>query len=163
MSLSISIIIYLDNEFFGAPGTGKSYALKLEAEALVSNNDEQIERITFHPDYTYANFVGSYKPIMKTSKLDGLDEDTKNVISVLLDETKTTQEKYDALVETFQNNNDLTRLPALLGLYFDDEFTTIKQDGTQAANNNSVERNHGRALRKYVRLMSKDSYKENCI
>ncbi len=158
--------IYIDNNisrqriFFGAPGTGKSYALKREAEALVSNNDEQIERITFHPDYTYANFVGSYKPIMKTSKFDGLDEDTKNVISVLLDETKTTQEKYDTLVETFQNNNDLTRLPALLGLYFDDEFTTIKQDGTQAANNNSVERNHGRALRKYVRLMSKDSYKE---
>lgn len=158
--------IHIDNNisrqriFFGAPGTGKSYALKLEAETLVSNNDEQIERITFHPDYTYANFVGSYKPIMKTSKLDGLDEDTKNVISVLLDETKTTQEKYDTLVETFQNNNDLTRLPALLGLYFDDEFTTIKQDGTQAANNNSVERNHGRALRKYVQLLSKDSYKE---
>ncbi|MFR5652548.1 MAG: hypothetical protein ACLTK1_09965 [Veillonella parvula] len=97
---------------------------------------------------------------MKTSKFDGLDEDTKNVISVLLDETKTTQEKYDTLVETFQNNNDLTRLPALLGLYFDDEFTTIKQDGTQAAKNNSVERNHGRALRKYVQLLSKDSYKE---
>ena len=54
----------------------------------------------------------------------------------------------------------MTRLPALLGLYFDDDFTTIKQDGTQAANNNSVERNHGRALRKYVQLLSKDSYKE---
>ena len=78
----------------------------------------------------------------------------------MLDETKTTQEKYNDLVETFQNNNDLTRLPALLGLYFDDDFITIKQDGTQAAKNNSVERNHGRALRKYVQLLSEESYKE---
>lgn len=146
--------------FFGAPGTGKSYELKSEAESLVSYNDDQIERVTFHPDYTYANFVGSYKPIMKASKFDELDGDAKRVLSVLLDETKTTQEKYDELVETFLNNNDLTRLPLLLGLYFDDDFTTIKQDGTQAANNNSVERNHGRSLRKYVQLLSKDSCKE---
>lgn len=152
--------IYRQRIFFGAPGTGKSYALKSEAESLVSHNDDQIERVTFHPDYTYANFVGSYKPIMKTSKFDELDEDTKIVLSVLLDETKTTQEKYDELVKTFQDNNDLTRLPALLGLYFDDDFMTIKQDGTQAANNNSVERNHGRSLRKYVQLISKDSCKE---
>lgn len=152
--------IYRQRIFFGAPGTGKSYALKSEAESLVSHNDDQIERVTFHPDYTYANFVGSYKPIMKTSKFDELDEDTKIVLSVLLDETKTTQEKYDELVKTFKDNNDLTRLPALLGLYFDDDFMTIKQDGTQAANNNSVERNHGRSLRKYVQLLSKDSCKE---
>lgn len=146
--------------FFGAPGTGKSYSLNEEAKSLVSNENDQIERVTFHPDYTYANFVGSYKPIMKQNKLEGLDQDTKKVISVLLDETKTTQEKYNDLVETFQNNNDLTRLPALLGLYFDDDFITIKQDGTQAAKNNSVERNHGRALRKYVQLLSEESYKE---
>lgn len=56
--------------FFGAPGTGKSYSLKKEANELVYNNKEQIERVTFHPDYTYANFVGSYKPIMKTSSDD---------------------------------------------------------------------------------------------
>lgn len=146
--------------FFGAPGTGKSYSLNEEAKSLVSNENDQIERVTFHPDYTYANFVGSYKPIMKQNKLEGLDQDTKKVISVLLDETKTTQEKYNDLVETFQNNNDLTRLPALLGLYFDDDFITIKQDGTQAVKNNSVERNHGRALRKYVQLLSEESYKE---
>ena len=146
--------------FFGAPGTGKSYSLNKEAKTLVSHENDKIERVTFHPDYTYANFVGAYKPIMKASKFDELDGDAKRVLSVLLDETKTTQEKYDELVETFLNNNDLTRLPLLLGLYFDDDFTTIKQDGTQAANNNSVERNHGRSLRKYVQLLSKDSCKE---
>lgn len=51
--------------FFGAPGTGKSYSLNQEADDLVNHHTEQIERVTFHPDYTYANFVGTYKPIMK--------------------------------------------------------------------------------------------------
>lgn len=152
--------IYRNRIFFGAPGTGKSYSLNKEAETLVCYENDKIERVTFHPDYTYANFVGAYKPIMKASEFDELDEDTKRVVSVLLDETKTAQEKYNNLVETFQRNNDLTRLPALLGLYLDDDFTTIKHDGTQAANNNSVERNHGRSLRKYIRLLSKDSFKE---
>lgn len=46
---------------FGAPGTGKSYTLKIEADELVGNS--AYERVTFHPDYTYANFVGSYKPV----------------------------------------------------------------------------------------------------
>lgn len=59
--------------FFGAPGTGKSYSLKQEAYVLVNDDEEHIERVTFHPDYTYANFVGSYKPIMKTSSDDSED------------------------------------------------------------------------------------------
>lgn len=46
---------------FGAPGTGKSHTLKMEEKAFVE--PENCERVTFHPDYTYANFVGTYKPI----------------------------------------------------------------------------------------------------
>ena len=46
---------------YGAPGTGKSHLLKLETEELPP---DQIERVTFHPEYTYFDFVGSYKPIM---------------------------------------------------------------------------------------------------
>ena len=52
--------------FFGAPGTGKSFSLNREATDLVDNHKERIERVTFHPDYAYANFVGTYKPIMKS-------------------------------------------------------------------------------------------------
>lgn len=47
---------------FGAPGTGKSFTLKREAEALLASGGGQ-ERITFHPDYSYAHFVGAYKPV----------------------------------------------------------------------------------------------------
>ena len=47
---------------FGAPGTGKSYTLNKEMRSLITD-DESFERVTFHPDYSYANFVGTYKPV----------------------------------------------------------------------------------------------------
>lgn len=47
---------------FGAPGTGKSFKLKSDMEKLLETGGEY-ERVTFHPDYTYANFVGTYKPV----------------------------------------------------------------------------------------------------
>ena len=48
---------------FGAPGTGKSHSLELDRK----NNfaDDCFERVTFHPNYSYAQFVGTYKPITK--------------------------------------------------------------------------------------------------
>lgn len=48
---------------FGAPGTGKSYRLKDDCEAFIEESDGDYERVTFHPDYTYSQFVGTYKPI----------------------------------------------------------------------------------------------------
>lgn len=45
---------------YGAPGTGKSYTLKEDAKVFVAAN---MERVTFHPAYSYAQFFGSFKPI----------------------------------------------------------------------------------------------------
>ncbi|MCI8556270.1 MAG: AAA domain-containing protein [Lachnospiraceae bacterium] len=47
---------------FGAPGTGKSYRLNCERADLIENGGGY-ERVTFHPDYSYAHFVGTYKPV----------------------------------------------------------------------------------------------------
>lgn len=47
----------LQQIFFGAPGTGKSFKIN-EGCAHYENY-----RTTFHPDTDYASFVGSYKPI----------------------------------------------------------------------------------------------------
>ena len=47
---------------FGAPGTGKSYRLKEDAKQLLKNDNVAMERVTFHPEYTYSQFVGAYKP-----------------------------------------------------------------------------------------------------
>ena len=58
---------------FGAPGTGKSYTLnKQKTELLGADNEIDYERVTFHPDYSYANFVGTYKPV-PTIDSDGKD------------------------------------------------------------------------------------------
>lgn len=50
---------------FGAPGTGKSFTLNKEKDELLENGGVS-ERVTFHPDYSYANFVGTYKPVPVT-------------------------------------------------------------------------------------------------
>lgn len=143
---------------FGAPGTGKSFTLNREAKKLLVDGGYE-ERVTFHPDYSYANFVGTYKPVMVGGSSDIIDAKSKDVLSVLLDKTKTAQQKYDLLYEKFKDDG-LTRLPILLGLYTDEVFKTRKQDGTDAVGDNSVERNHGKALRPYVALASDVKVKE---
>lgn len=49
---------------FGAPGTGKSFRLKNDCEELMEKTSGTYERVTFHPDYSYSQFVGTYKPVM---------------------------------------------------------------------------------------------------
>lgn len=48
---------------FGAPGTGKSYQLKIDCEKELNGTVGDYERVTFHPDYSYSKFVGTYKPV----------------------------------------------------------------------------------------------------
>lgn len=146
---------------FGAPGTGKSFTLNKERKVLLGeDNETDYERVTFHPDYSYANFVGTYKPVMvKNEGTWEADEDKKEVIAILKDKSKSAQEKYDLLYDRFKADG-LTRLPVLLGLYCDDNFKTRKQDGTDAVGDNSVERNHGRAIRPYVNLDAESTGKK---
>lgn len=146
--------------FFGAPGTGKSFNLNKDKYELISSEDNY-ERVTFHPDYSYANFVGCYKPIMRENNYTQmLDSHQKDVFEILQDNSKTAQEKYDILYEKFKNNGEgLTRIPILLGLYCDGDFTMKKTDGTDAANS-SVEKNHGKAIRPYVTLLSEKNTDE---
>ena len=49
---------------FGAPGTGKSFELKKDSKEIMDGTTGYYERITFHPDYSYSQFVGTYKPVM---------------------------------------------------------------------------------------------------
>lgn len=48
---------------FGAPGTGKSHRLNADRLRLLALHPNNFERVTFHPEYTYSQFVGSYKPV----------------------------------------------------------------------------------------------------
>lgn len=48
---------------FGAPGTGKSHKIEEDVKTLLHSGGEY-ERVTFHPEYTYSQFFGTYKPVM---------------------------------------------------------------------------------------------------
>lgn len=45
--------------FYGAPGTGKSYAIEEITKEIPKN---RIFRVTIHPEYTYTDFVGQLLP-----------------------------------------------------------------------------------------------------
>ena len=100
--------------YYGCPGTGKSYKVKKETEGIdgelavyfddkgnkIPTPDTKEERVgkpsnifrtTFHPDYDYAAFVGSYKPVMKPAHDDEGKETGKEEIS------------YDFVAQVFTN------------------------------------------------------------
>lgn len=57
--------------YFGAPGTGKSY----KVDQIIKDLDKEFyARVTFHPEYDNASFIGGYKPISVK------DEDGKDII-----------------------------------------------------------------------------------
>jgi len=58
----------LQQIYYGAPGTGKSYATK----KVVAEYPETI-RTTFHPDSDYSTFVGAYKPTTNKEERYGLN------------------------------------------------------------------------------------------
>ncbi len=53
----------LQQIFYGAPGTGKSFKIK-----ECTQGDDSVIRTTFHPDSDYSTFVGCYKPTMGDPK-----------------------------------------------------------------------------------------------
>lgn len=50
---------------YGVPGAGKSWTIEHE----YCNDDNLIERLVFHPDYMYSDFVGQILPIVKDDKV----------------------------------------------------------------------------------------------
>ena len=75
-----SPILSLQQIYYGAPGTGKSKAIK------DLTFGESVIRTTFHPDSDYASFVGTYKPITEEVVLRDcygkkvIDEETNEVV-----------------------------------------------------------------------------------
>lgn len=69
---------YLQQIFYGAPGTGKSNAIK----KVVDEQKKRCHRTTFHPDSDYSTFVGAYKPTMKESFItkDGVTTKEEKII-----------------------------------------------------------------------------------
>ena len=53
---------FLQQIFYGAPGTGKSHKIKDNKNVKEADGKNLVFRTTFHPDSDYSTFVGAYKP-----------------------------------------------------------------------------------------------------
>ena len=139
---------------FGAPGIGKSYKLNEELKNL---KNYEFERVTFHPDYTYANFIGSYKPVSKENKQPELSDTTKSVVKILIDKSTTAQMKFDELLRMKLDGKklDLNFIYTILALVTDDDFNN-EASGKEGKENaySCNAKSTGKKLREYVRLIN---------
>ena len=132
---------------FGAPGTGKSFQVNEDAKVFGDN----YERVTFHPNYSYAQFVGTYKPIMKTVENTAMSEINREIVNILKG-NDSTQTKYDKLSKVFiDNKRNFCGICTLLGIYTDDNFSTINKEGTKEVELSAYV-NVGKALRDIVSI-----------
>jgi len=103
--------------FFGSPGTGKSHKVK----ELVGNQNEF--RTTIHPDYDYAQFVGSYKPVKKKFSDNG-SLSKEELLSQL---TKIKEDKTNAYpIHKFS----ALYCESLKKLSKDDQISIVKESGS---------------------------------
>lgn len=82
---------HLQQIFYGAPGTGKSYKINEITQ------HEDVIRTTFHPDSDYSTFVGAYKPTT-------IEEDVMTVIgtkAVPVENSDGSQRKESKIVYEF--------------------------------------------------------------
>lgn len=93
---------------FGAPGTGKSHSLNKDR---CEHFGERYERVTFHPNYSYSQFVGTYKPV---PKLDNNNKPTGDItydyvpgpfIRAYIEAYKEPDEPYLLLIEEINRAN----------------------------------------------------------
>lgn len=89
--------------FFGAPGTGKSYQLN-EDRKRFPISDLNYERITFYADYSYAQFVGTYKPVTTGSGEISYKFVPGPFMRVLVKAYKNIFDSYDVSTNTFNTS-----------------------------------------------------------
>lgn len=82
--LKMTNIKNLQQIFFGAPGTGKSY------EINELTNGGSVIRTTFHPDSDYSTFVGAYKPTMGKGKVYGAQGPVRDEQNNVIEEERIT-------------------------------------------------------------------------
>ncbi len=105
-------IIPLQQIFYGAPGTGKSYKINEETKKQPKEN---VFRTTFHPDSDYSTFVGCYKPTKEATK-------SKQILD------------YDNLVDKLKEYlsvqpANITRSCALFGYDYHDSIVKMEENG----------------------------------
>ena len=74
----------LQQIYYGAPGTGKSYEINERTKGC------SVIRTTFHPDSDYSTFVGAYKPTMGKGKVYGAQGPVRDEQNNVIEEERIT-------------------------------------------------------------------------
>lgn len=104
---------------YGVPGSGKSWTIEKE----YCDDESRMERLVFHPDYTYSDFIGQILPNVS----DGIVsyKFTEGPFTSLLKKAYTNPEKmFYLIIEEINRGN----APAIFGEVF--QLLDRKDDGT---------------------------------
>ena len=96
---------------YGVPGCGKSYTLKMK----YCKDADAVERVVFHPDYTYGDFVGQILPLTdaNTGKIK-YEFSPGPFTRILSDAYNNPSKKYCLIIEEINRGN----APAIFGDIF---------------------------------------------
>jgi len=89
----------LQQIYYGAPGTGKSF----EIDTKIKANNLSAVRTTFHPDSDYSTFVGAYKPVIEETQAKVVPVVVNNGISLNQNEGTYTEKRitYKFVMQAF--------------------------------------------------------------
>ena len=105
---------------YGVPGAGKSYTVEHE----YTKGSDKVERVVFHPDYTYSDFVGQILPIVNEDKT-ATYEFVSGPFTRILKEAQDDQDAhYWLIIEEINRGN----APAIFGDLF--QLLDRKEDGS---------------------------------
>lgn len=94
---------------YGVPGSGKSWNIAHE----YCNENTKVERLVFHPDYTYAEFVGQILPNVQDGEIT-YKFTAGSFTSILRDAYQNSNEEYLLIIEKINRGN----APASFGEIF---------------------------------------------
>ena len=87
--------------YYGIPGSGKSYYIK--NELLKELKIEEYERIIFYPEYTYSDFVGTYK--ITSDKENPIKPVAGPFTKMLIKALKNESNNYALIIEEMNRGN----------------------------------------------------------
>ena len=89
--------------YFGAPGTGKSF--KISDDLKQKNVDKCYQRrVTFHPDYDNASFLGAYQPLSNDNEIS-YQFVPQIFTNVFVDACKDPNNQYYLIIEEINRGN----------------------------------------------------------
>lgn len=95
---------------YGVPGSGKSWTIEHE----YCKEDTNVERLVFHPDYTYSDFIGQILPNVDEDGQVSYQFTAGPFTNILADAYAHPQEEYILIIEEINRGN----APAIFGEVF---------------------------------------------